>query len=92
MQTSLVTPAIMRFLRPDAVAEHAKAASFQQLMAARAVAPLRAAGLARTLAESPLGARAGLALARRVPTALHRLIEASRIAPDTPLAPRATAP
>ena len=70
----------------------AGAASFQQLMAARAVAPLRAAGLARTLAESPLGARAGLALARRVPAALHRLIEASRIAPDAPLAPSVAAP
>ena len=68
------------------------AASFQRRMAGLATAPLRAAGLARTLAESPLGARAGLALARRVPAALHWLIEASRIAPDAPLAPSPTAP
>jgi menaquinone-9 beta-reductase len=68
------------------------AALFQRRMADVAAAPLRAAGLARTLAESPLGARAGLALARRVPAALHWLIAASRIAPDAPLAHPATAP
>jgi flavin-dependent dehydrogenase len=68
------------------------AASFQRQMAVRAAAPMRAAGLARTLAESPLAARAGLALARRIPAALHRLIEASRIAPDAPLAQPVVAP
>lgn len=68
------------------------AALFQQRMAAETEAPLRTAGLARTLAESPLGARAGLALARRVPAALHWLIAASRIAPNAPLAHRSAAP
>ena len=65
---------------------------FQRRMAGLAAAPLRAAGLARGLAESPLAARAGLAFARRVPAALHWLIEVSRIAPDAPLAPRSGAP
>ncbi len=65
---------------------------FQRQMADRVSAPLRAAGLARTLAESPLAARAGLTLAGRVPAPLHWLIEASRIAPDAPLAQPATAP
>jgi flavin-dependent dehydrogenase len=69
----------------------AGAALFQQRMAAAAAVPLRAAGLARTLAESPFGARTGLALASRVPAALQCLIEASRIAPDAPLAPRSSA-
>jgi len=64
----------------------AGAALFQRRMAAEAAAPLRAAGVARTLAESPLGARVGVALARRVPAVLHWLIEASRIAPDARLA------
>jgi len=68
------------------------AVRFQRQMAERVAAPMRAAGRARTLAESPLAARAGLALARRVPAALHCLIEASRIAPDAPLAPSPTAP
>ena len=67
------------------------AALFQRRMAAHAAAPLRAAGLARSLAESPLFARAGLALASRVPAVLHWLIEASRIAPDASLAPPSTA-
>ena len=61
-------------------------------MAALATAPLRAAGIARALAESPFAARAGLALAGRVPAALHWLISASRIAPDGSLAPSPTAP
>lgn len=68
------------------------AALFQRRMAAEACAPMRAARLARTLAENPLAACAGLALARRVPAALRWLIEASRIAPDAPLAPSPTAP
>jgi len=68
------------------------AARFQRRMAAMTAAPLRAAGLARSLAESPLGAWAGLALAERIPIALRRLIEASRIAPDASLAQPATAP
>ena len=65
---------------------------FQRRMAAMTAAPLRAAGLARWLAESPLGARAGLALAERIPMALRQLIEASRIPPDAPLAQPASAP
>lgn len=70
----------------------AGADQFQARMANEVAAPLRAAGLARTLAEGPWAARAGLALAARVPAALHWLIEASRIAPDAPLAPSPTAP
>ncbi len=70
----------------------AGAALFQRRLAEEVHAPLRAAGLARVLAESPLGARAGLALARCVPAALHWLIDASRIAPDAPLAPSPPAP
>jgi flavin-dependent dehydrogenase len=65
---------------------------FQRQMGDRAAPPLRAAGLARTLAESPVAARAGLALAKRVAAPLHWLIAASRIAPDAPLAPLPTAP
>jgi flavin-dependent dehydrogenase len=68
------------------------AALFQRRMAAEAAAPVRAARLARTLAESPLAVRAGLALARRVPAALRWLIEASRIVPDAPLAQPRAAP
>jgi len=70
----------------------AGAALFQQQLAAETASPLRAASLARAIAESPLGARAGLALAGRVPAALHWLIAASRIAPDAPLAQPAGAP
>ncbi len=70
----------------------AGAERFQRRMASDAAAPLRAAGLARALAESPLAACAGVALARRVPAVLHWLIEASRIAPDAPLAQPVAAP
>ena len=74
--------------------EHGAAGAglFQRRMAEEAAGPLRAAGLARTLAESAFGARAGLALAGRVPAALHWLIVASRIAPEASLAPSPTAP
>ena len=48
--------------------------------------------LARTFAESPLGAKAGVALAQRVPPLLHWLMDASRIHTDAPLAQAATAP
>lgn len=68
------------------------AALFQRRMGAAAAAPLRAARLARALAESPFASRAGLALASRVPAALRWLIEGSRIALDAPLAQPATAP
>jgi flavin-dependent dehydrogenase len=67
------------------------ASLFQRRMGAEAAAPLRAAGLARMLAESPRVARMGLALARRVPAVLLWLIEASRIGPDAPLARSPTA-
>jgi flavin-dependent dehydrogenase len=70
----------------------AGAAPFQRQMAKESASPLRAAALARTLAESPFGARLGVALAARIPAALRRLIEASRISPDAPLAPSPTAP
>lgn len=68
------------------------AALFQRHIANEVAAPLRAAGLARALAESPLGAHVGLALAGRIPRALHWLIEASRIAPEASLAPLPSAP
>jgi len=68
------------------------AAHFQRRLAALAAAPLRAAGMARTLAESRFAAGAGLALARRVPAALQWLIAASRIAADASLAPKSAAP
>jgi flavin-dependent dehydrogenase len=70
----------------------AGAEQFQAKMTVATAAPLRAARLARILAESPLGARAGLALAARAPAVLYWLIEASRIAPDAPLAQPVPAP
>lgn len=64
---------------------------FQRRFAEEITAPIRAARLARALAESRLGAQAGLVVAGRLPHALRRLIEASRIAPEAQLAPAAAA-
>ena len=74
--------------------EHGAAGAqrYQRRMASEAAAPLRTARLAWTLAERPLAARAGLALAERLPAVLRWLIEASRIAPDAPLAQPVPAP
>ncbi len=68
------------------------AVAYQRELAALAARPLRVAGLAWKLAERPLTAAVGLALARRVPPLLRWLIEASRIAPDASLAPAPAAP
>jgi flavin-dependent dehydrogenase len=68
------------------------AGAYQRAMAARAGAPVRAARLAWALAERPLAARLGLAVAQRVPPVLAWLMDASRIAPDAPLAPARAAP
>ncbi|KRA83058.1 NAD(P)/FAD-dependent oxidoreductase [Altererythrobacter sp. Root672] len=70
----------------------ATAPAFQRDLARRAKAPMRAARLARAFAESPLGARAGVALAQRLPPVLHWLMDASRIHPDAPLAQAPAAP
>jgi menaquinone-9 beta-reductase len=67
------------------------AVAFQRRLAALARPALRTAWVARTLAESPLAAHAGLVLANQVPAVLHWLIAGSRIAADAPLAPRPSA-
>lgn len=66
--------------------------AYQRALAARAAAPIRTARLAWALAERPLAARLGLALARRVPPVLTWLMDASRILPDAPLAQARAAP
>jgi len=68
------------------------ASAYQHALARRAAGPVRAARLARMLAESQLGARLGLALAQRIPPVLRALIEASRIEPDASLAQASPAP
>jgi len=65
---------------------------FQQELAARARGPVRAARLARAIAEHPFADALGLALARRVPQVLRWLMQASRLEPDAPLAQPRTAP
>ncbi|MBT2133418.1 FAD-dependent monooxygenase [Croceibacterium sp. LX-88] len=70
----------------------ATAPAYQRALARKARGPMRAAGLARAFAESPLGARAGVAMAQRVPPVLHWLMDASRIHPDAPLAQAPAAP
>jgi flavin-dependent dehydrogenase len=62
------------------------AATFQRDLATRVAAPVRTAKLAWALAETPLAASLGLALARRVPPVVGWLMRASRIEPDAPLA------
>jgi flavin-dependent dehydrogenase len=65
---------------------------YQERLAAVARQPMAAGALARHLAESPLAARAGLALARHWPWLLRALMEASRIEPDGSLAQGPAAP
>jgi flavin-dependent dehydrogenase len=70
----------------------AAAGRYQQALAARVERPIRAARLAWGMAEHPLVAGLGLALARRVPPVLAWLMDASRILPDAPLAHARAAP
>lgn len=65
---------------------------FQRQFAKAVAAPMRAAGLARAMAESRLGAQAGLVVAGRLPQALRLLMETTRIAPEAQLAQAAAAP
>jgi len=66
------------------------AVPYQRAFAARAAAPVRAARVAWAIAERPLAAALGLAVAQRVPPLFAGLMSASRIVPDAPLAhPRA---
>ncbi len=65
---------------------------YQRELAARVTGPIRTARLAWALAETPLAARLGLALARRVPPVVGWLMSASRIVPDAPLAQPRAAP
>lgn len=67
------------------------AALFQRRMAETVGPPMRAAGVARALAENPLRARLAFALAKRLPLVLRGLIEASRMPPDAALAQPTTA-
>ncbi|HYD24187.1 MAG TPA: FAD-dependent monooxygenase [Croceibacterium sp.] len=64
----------------------AAAAAYQREMATRAAAPVRAARIAWALAEHPLGAALGIALAERFPPLLRTLMRASRVAPEPALA------
>ena len=61
--------------------------AYQRALAARAWAPVRTAGAARTLAESPLAATLGIGIARHVPRLLEYLLHASRLPPEASLAP-----
>lgn len=64
---------------------------FQRHMANLTAAPLRAAGVARMVAERPTLAQLGLTLAQRVPLALRWMIEATRLSPEASLAHPAAA-
>jgi flavin-dependent dehydrogenase len=66
--------------------------AFQSELAARAASPVRAARLAWSIAERPLPAAVGLALAARAPPVLGWLMRASRLEPDAPLAHLRAAP
>jgi menaquinone-9 beta-reductase len=68
------------------------APSYQRELASRVAGPMRAAGAARSLAESRLGAAAGFAVARAVPAAVRWLMQASRIGPEARLAQPRLAP
>jgi flavin-dependent dehydrogenase len=70
----------------------AGAAAYQRAFARRAEPPVRAARLARALAESRVVARLGLAVSAGVPQALRWLMDACRIEPDAPLAQPRPAP
>ena len=65
---------------------------YQRAFAARAAAPVRAARLAWGIAERPLAAALGLAVARRVPPVVGWLMSASRVVSDAPLAQARGAP
>ena len=58
------------------------AAAFQRELARRAAAPVRVARLARGLAEHPLAASLGVALAQRVPPVVGWLMQATRLDPQ----------
>ncbi|MFC3097543.1 NAD(P)/FAD-dependent oxidoreductase [Alteraurantiacibacter palmitatis] len=74
------TAAAARFLASGPAA----APAFQQAFASAAVRPVQMARLARRLAESPLGQRAGLALAAALPAFAGLLMDSTRIAlPET---------
>ncbi|MEO6389111.1 MAG: FAD-dependent monooxygenase [Croceibacterium sp.] len=64
----------------------AAAPAYQREFAVRAAGPVRTARLAWTLAERPLAARLGLALAVRFPPIVSALMQLSRIAPEANLA------
>ena len=68
------------------------AAAYQRALAARVAEPVRTARLAWAIAERPLAASLGLAVARRVPPVLAWLMDASRLLPDAPLAQARAAP
>ncbi|MBO9516769.1 MAG: FAD-dependent monooxygenase [Porphyrobacter sp.] len=70
----------------------ASAPAYQRALAKRATGPLRSAKLARAFAESPIGARLALPLARHAQPLLHWLMDSSRIPPDAPLAQAPAAP
>jgi flavin-dependent dehydrogenase len=70
----------------------AGAPAFQHELAARARAAVRTARLAWAIAENPFAAALGLAVGRRVPPVVRWLMEASRLAPDAPLARARAAP
>jgi menaquinone-9 beta-reductase len=65
---------------------------YQYEMASQVARPMRVAGAARALAESRLGATAGLAVARGFPGAVRWLMQASRIGPEARLAQPRLAP
>ncbi|APE28416.1 NAD(P)/FAD-dependent oxidoreductase [Aurantiacibacter gangjinensis] len=62
------------------------APAFQRNFAAAAQRPVVMARLARTLAESALGAQIGLGIARMVPSLIGHLADATRIVPKSRLA------
>src|SRR5690606_5255080 len=68
------------------------AADYQRELAGRAAGPMRIARLARGAAESPLAARLGVALARRVPPVVDWLMRASRLDAEPALAPAPARP
>jgi flavin-dependent dehydrogenase len=68
------------------------AVPYQRAFAARAAGPVRAARLARALAENPLTARLGMGLAGGLPPLLRWLMQASRVEPEALLAQLRAAP
>jgi flavin-dependent dehydrogenase len=68
------------------------ALAYQHALAGRAVPPMRIARLARAIAEGPLSAGAGVALAQRVPPVVRWLMQASRLDAEPALAYGQAAP